>query len=380
MISLMATCCHNKIVKGLLPFMANMAITATPFDMEDLIARLVFDLTATPVFGVDPGCLSPDMPSMHVAAAMNTVMEVAFFRQTVWSSFWKVMRWLNVGAERKIAAAHVVLHGFVTEMMEKRKARHVHIDGEQYMVASVDVFSYYINDPEYTDELFRKTLLNYMIGGRDTIGTVLPWLFYGLAKNPGVVSSIRKELAPIVSRKGDAVISKDLQDNKMVVFEPQETKTLVYLQATLLESLRLYPPGPIEREQVLADDTLPRGHKVHRGETILVPIYAIGRMESVWGRDCHEYKPERWISKDGTKLLYVPSCKFMAFNSGPRMFLGKDIAIMQMKTIVATMVWNFDVEVLEGQSIKPKLSCLLQMENGLMVTVKKRDECKRVMS
>jgi cytochrome P450 len=56
------------------------------------------------------------------------------------------------------------------------------------------------------------------------------------------------------------------------------------------------------------------------------------------------------------------------------MCLGKDIAIMQMKTIVATVVWNFDVEVLEGQSIKPKLSCLLQMQNGLMVTVRQREE------
>jgi cytochrome P450 len=54
---------------------------------------------------------------------------------------------------------------------------------------------------------------------------------------------------------------------------------------------------------------------------------------------------------------------------------GKDIAIMEMKTIVAAVLWNFDAEVLEGQSIKPKLSILLQMENGLMVTVKRRKEC-----
>jgi hypothetical protein len=52
--------------------------------------------------------------------------------------------------------------------------------------------------------------------------------------------------------------------------------------------------------------------------------------------------------------------------------MGKDIAIAQMKTIVAAVVWNFDMEVLEGQTIKPKLSSILQMNNGLMMMVKRR--------
>jgi cytochrome P450 len=55
------------------------------------------------------------------------------------------------------------------------------------------------------------------------------------------------------------------------------------------------------------------------------------------------------------------------------MCLGKDIAIMQMKTAVAAIVWNFDVEVLEGQSVHPKFSCILQTKNGLMMKVKKRE-------
>jgi cytochrome P450 len=324
-ISLMASCCHGKVAKGLLPFLDRMANTRTPFDMQELIGRLVFDQTATPVFGVDPGFLSPDMPSMHAADAMNTVMEVAFFRQIVSSSFWKMMRLLNIGTERKLAAAHKVLHGFVTEMMEKRNAaRQLGNDEEVHdKVTSIDILSYYITDPECSDVMLRKTLLNYMIGGRDTIGTALPWLLYNLANNPSVVSRIRKELAPIASHKGggDDVVAMD--PGKMVVFEPAETKPLVYLQATLFESLRLYPPGPIERKNVMGDDILPSGHRVRRGEAILVSIYAIGRMESVWGKDCHEFRPERWLSEDGTRLQYAPSCKILAFNSGPRMCLGR---------------------------------------------------------
>lgn len=159
----------------------------------------------------------------------------------------------------------------------------------------------------------------------------------------------------------------------MVIFEPNETKSLVYLRAVLYETLRLYPAAPLERKVVAADDIMPSGHEVHTGDTIFISLHSMGRMQGIWGKDCLNYNPDRWFSEDGNKLRYIPSHKFLAFNSGPRMCLGKDIAVMQMKTVIASTLWNFDVEVMEGQSIQPKPSCILEMKNGLMVKLKKRE-------
>uniref|UniRef100_A0ACD5UBW8 Uncharacterized protein n=1 Tax=Avena sativa TaxID=4498 RepID=A0ACD5UBW8_AVESA len=370
----MTACCLDKVENGLLPAFNHMASTGTPFDMQDLITRFVFDLTATPVFGVDPGLLSPDMLPMDRAVAMDTVMEVAMFRHAVPASCWKMMRRLNVGPERKLAAAHTVLRGFVTEMMERRKQKKEPAVGNEGAAnsSSVDILSSYINDPDYQDDgLLRATLINYMIAGRDTIGTTLPWVFYNLAQNPRVVALIRNELSPIAARKAAAAAATGASN--MVVFEPEETRSLAYMKASLYESLRLYPPGPIERKTVVADDVMPSGHEVHAGDTLFISLHSMGRMEGVWGKDCLEYNPDRWLSEDGQKLRYVPSHKFLAFNSGPRMCLGKDIALMQMKTVVAAVVWNFDVELVQGQRIEPKPSCILQMKNGLMLKIKKRE-------
>ncbi|KAK3123040.1 hypothetical protein QOZ80_8AG0622860 [Eleusine coracana subsp. coracana] len=372
MVSLMSGCSLEKVAKGLVPFLTRMATTRTAFDLQDLIARFAFDFTVMPIFSVDPGLLSSEMPPMDAAEAMDTVMAVGLLRQTMPASCWKLMRWLNTGPEKKLAAAHSTLYRFVMEMIEKRKAKN--LDKEQ---DTVDVVSSYIHDPEFNDDLLRATLILYMVAGRDTIGSSLPWFFCNLAKNPHVVSAIRKELKPVVLfRKHAATTSNDT--NTIVVFEAEDLKALVYLQAALLESLRLYPPGPIVRKTVLKDDVMPSGHEVRSGDTVLISPYALGRMESVWGKDWRDYRPERWLSDDGLKLRYVPSHKFLAFNSGPRMCIGKDIAIMQMKIAAAAIVWNFDMEVLRGQTIEPKLSCLLQMKNGLMVTVNKREEIIQV--
>ncbi|CAM0952933.1 unnamed protein product [Alopecurus aequalis] len=365
----MSTCCRDMLENNLLPRLIDVAGTGTPFDMQELMARFMFDLTATTLIGVDPGLMSSDMPPMDVSDAMDTVMEVGFVRHMMPAYCWKAMRWVNIGPERNLMVAHTVLRGFVAEMMEMRKkieaGGHVGNDKEQ---EEVYILSSYITDPDYVgDDLFRATLLGFMLAGRDTIATTLPWIFYILAQRPDVVSTLRNELSPIASHK---VAGMGL----MVIFEPEETKALVYLGAVLYETLRLYPPGPFVRKTVLTDDSMPSGHVVKAGDTIIVSFHSIGRMENVWGEDCLDYNPDRWLSKDsGDKLRYVPSHKFLAFNSGPRICPGKDIAIMQMKTIVAAVVWNFNMEVVEGQTIQPKSSCLLQMKNGLKMMLKKRD-------
>ncbi|KAE8808744.1 Cytochrome P450 86A1 [Hordeum vulgare] len=357
--------CHDKVKDHLLPLLARIASTSASFDMQEIMARLMFDITALTVFGVDPGFLSLDMPPIDASLAMDTVMEVGFLRHTMPASLWKTLRWLNIGHERRLHEANKVLRRFVVDTMERRKT-----NGGQDEDGEVvgDILSLYINDPDYADDdLLCGTLISFMLAGRDTIGTTLPWIFYSLAQNPNVVSTICSELSPIASHK----VARGMGDT--VIFEPEETKSLVYLRATLYETLRLYPPAHMERKTVVADDTMPSGHEVYAGDAVYISLYSMGRMESLWGKDCLDFNPNRWLLEDSNKLKYVPSNKFLAFNSGPRMCPGKEIAVVQMKTIIAAVVWNFDLELVEGQSIQPKLSCLLQMKNGLMMKLKKRE-------
>ncbi|XBI87168.1 hypothetical protein VPH35_025298 [Triticum aestivum] len=363
----MAAYLCGKVENNLLPLFTRMAIADTSFDMQELMSRLMFDLAATPLFGVDPGLLSSDMPPMDAAVALDMVMEVGFFRLMMPASCWKSMRWLNIGPERKLDMARMVLRELVREMMEKRKITTCHF-GHGKEQESVDIISSFLEDPDYANvDLLHAVIISYMLAARDTIATTLTWIFYNLAQNPNIVSIIRNELSPIASRKVAVGVCTP------VIFEPEETKSLVYLTATLYETLRLYPPAPVLRKTVAVDDIMPSGHEVHAGDTIFISVHSMGRMEAVWGKDCLDYNPHRWLSDDGNNLRYVPSHKFLAFNSGPRMCLGKDIAVMQMNTVIATTVWNFDVQLVKGQRIQPKPSIILEMENGLIVKLKKRE-------
>jgi cytochrome P450 len=94
-------------------------------------------------------------------------------------------------------------------------------------------------------------------------------------------------------------------------------------------------------------------------------------MEQIWGEDCLEFKPERWISDRG-QIKHVPSYKFIAFNAGPRKCIGKDMSFVQMKMVAVALLWKFKIQVVEGHSITPRASIVIRMKHGFKVKVNKR--------
>ncbi|CAL1358158.1 unnamed protein product [Linum trigynum] len=97
----------------------------------------------------------------------------------------------------------------------------------------------------------------------------------------------------------------------------------------------------------------------------------MGRMEEIWGEDCTEFKPERWISEKGN-IIHVPSYKLMAFLAGPRTCTGKAIAFLQLKSMASAILWNYKFDMVEGHVVKPTPAMILLMKDGLKMRVSKR--------
>ncbi|KAJ4895118.1 Cytochrome P450 86A4 [Raphanus sativus] len=152
-----------------------------------------------------------------------------------------------------------------------------------------------------------------------------------------------------------------------------EIDRLVYLKAALSETLRLYPSVPEDSKHAENDDVLPDGTFVPAGSSVSYSIYAAGRMKSTWGEDCLEFIPERWISPVDGKFINHDQYRFVAFNAGPRICLGKDLAYLQMKSIAAAVLLRHRITVVPGHKVEQKMSLTLFMKNGLMVNLHKRD-------
>ncbi|XP_037460596.1 noroxomaritidine synthase 2-like isoform X2 [Triticum dicoccoides] len=304
------------------------------------------------------------LPVVPFARAMDDVLATVILRHIIPPACWRLMYRYELGPEKKMAVARRTIDQFAADMIAKRKSEH-NLCGESVSESS-DMLSSFISNGDASDEFLRDTAVNLLLAGRDTTGTALSWFFYLLCKNPRVEQRILDELAPIAATKMLATA------NDMVVFDVGELSNIVYLHAALCECLRLYPPVPFLHKAAAAGDVLPSGHEMKAGDKILIYSYSMGRMEGVWGMDCMELRPERWLADD-RKLRYEPSYKFMAFNAGPRTCLGKEVAFTQMKVVAAAVLWNFAVEAVPGHVVEPKLSIILHMKNGFAVALKRRN-------
>lgn len=152
-----------------------------------------------------------------------------------------------------------------------------------------------------------------------------------------------------------------------LIFE--ELYQLIYFKAVLSETLRLYPLMLEDSKHVIADDALLDGTFVPKGSNITFSIYSTGRMKFIWGDDCLEFKPERWLSKDGKKFEAKYQFQFVAFHAGPRIWLDKDLAYLQMKSIAVAVLLRHRLMVAPRHKVEQKTSLTLFMKYGLKVNV-----------
>ena len=336
-------------------------------DLQDVFHRFTFDSACLVVLGFDPNCLSIEFPDVSHAKAFDQIEECLLYRHIVPESCWKLQRWLQIGIEKKLSSAWKIFDQFIYKCISSRQeelsqSKALKTEEEKFdLLTALEEQVEEIGGIIKSDKFLRDTAFNLMVAGRDTISAGLTWLFWIVATHPHVEAKILEE------------IKEHLLDNgKSKDFNIDEISNLVYLHGVICESLRLYPPVPFEHKCSVQFDILPSGHSISPNTTMLCSLYSMGRMESIWGQDYMDFKPERWISERG-RILHAPSFKFIAFNAGPRTCIGKDIAFIQMKIIASAIIWNYHVHVVEGHPVSPSISILLHMKHGLKVRISKRN-------
>ncbi|XLR13638.1 hypothetical protein HN51_034540 [Arachis hypogaea] len=219
-------------------------------------------------------------------------------------------------------------------------------------------------------KLLRDNAISLLLAGRDTISSGLSWFFWLVSTHPFVEAKILEEI------RANFITN---EENWLITSRLENLNKLVYLHGALCEALRLFPPVPFEHKSAVKSDILPSGHRVNANTMGIYSLYSMGRMEQIWGEDCLEFKPERWISEKGS-IIHIPSYKFIAFNAGPRSCLGKNITFIQMKIVAIALLCNFQFEVVEGHNnVYPCVSIILHMKHGLKVKVTKRGGTNIIM-
>lgn len=377
---------NHEIEHRLVPLLSRAAKEGRVFDLQRVFQRFMFDTICDVAFGFDPRCLDPEMivddglVGSEFARAFDDASEICIFRLlNPIPAIWKVKRLLDVGSERRFREAVMVLDEYAMKIIESKETeleRSKKTDGNhnedddddmdlltRFMRLKIDLD--FKSDHEKR-KFYRDVVISFILAGRDTTASALTWFFWLISGHPHCHQKIYDEISPIMNQYHSALGYEDL-------------KKFDYLHAALSESMRLFPPVPMNSRVALSNDTLPDGTLVRKGWMADYSAYAMGRMEKVWGEDCREFRPERWLDEKGE---YRPfdQFKYPVFHCGPRICLGKDMAYVQMKMVAAVVIYGFEV-VAEDRGGTPErmgrppynVSLVMKMKGGLRVKVRRRE-------
>ncbi|KAL0910440.1 hypothetical protein M5K25_021424 [Dendrobium thyrsiflorum] len=344
-----------EIRDRVLPLLSSLSssVAAAPIDLQDVFRRFAFDNICKISFGLDPACLDLSLPLSEFAAAFDLASMMSARRAVVAAPIvWKVKRMFNLGSEKDLRRSIRLVNDLADEVIRQRR--------KLGFASNHDLLSRFMASVD-DDKYLRDIVISFLLAGRDTVASGLTTFFLVISQHPNVISAIREEVDAFAGGKTALPTYEDL-------------RRMHYVHAALYESMRLFPPVQFDSKFCLEDDVLADGTFVRKDTRVTYHPYAMGRMEAIWGSDCLDFNPERWL-QDG---VFTPAnqFKYPVFQGGLRVCLGKEMAIMEMKTVIVTILREFNVEPVGSDrlSLKPKFAAGLtaSLAGGLPVRVSKR--------
>ncbi|XP_052766215.1 cytochrome P450 2U1-like [Mya arenaria] len=178
-------------------------------------------------------------------------------------------------------------------------------------------------DSPSTKETLWRTLHELMAAGSETSATTLNWLIQLLVVFPDTQEKLYNEIV------------KSIRDDAPSV---RDKGSIPYVEATILETLRIGSNIPLSMPHFTLDDVFFRGYLIPKGTTIL-PNLASVHYDPLIFQDPLTFKPERFLDKD--ELRVIPSSNVIPFSLGQRSCLGESLARIELFMYITVLVKRY---------------------------------------
>lgn len=177
----------------------------------------------------------------------------------------------------------------------------------------------------------RDEIATFIVAGHETIASALTWSIHLLGQNPDEQEKLHND-----------------PSRSEMVFN---------------ETLRLYPPAWVITRRTTEDVEID-GVSIPNNSLVIMSPWVSQRSEKVYEKPL-EFNPERM--KDGPPLI-----GFLPFGAGPRICIGRDVALLEGKLIVADIFKNWQITPLHNEEVAVDASVTLRPLHGLPMRIARR--------
>ncbi|KAG4077367.1 hypothetical protein HA402_009768 [Bradysia odoriphaga] len=212
------------------------------------------------------------------------------------------------------------------------------------------------NNGKLTTDMILSQALMFFFAGTEGPATLLVYGLYELAKNPDVQQRLYDEIAPVMD-----------MDN--CIDDVTLTK-LEYLDMFVCEVLRMYSSSVIARRCQSKYHLPGTDIVIQPGTNVHTPIYGIHHDEEYYPNP-FSFNPDNFTDEAKRKR---PSGAYLTFGIGPRACIAQKFGLIQGKSAICHLVYNFHVKTCWRTESPPKgsIESMYLPINGLWLTLDDR--------
>ncbi|KAL0717215.1 hypothetical protein Bca4012_066537 [Brassica carinata] len=219
----------------------------------------------------------------------------------------------------------VILRGIINKRLRAREAGEAPSDDLLGILLESNLGQAKGNEMSIEDVMEECKL--FYFAGQETTSVLMVWTMVLLSQHKDWQARAREEVKQVFGDKEP---------------DTEGLNQLKVMTMILYEVLRLYPPAvqltrAIHKEMKLGNLILPGGVQIN------LPILLVHRDTELWGKDASEFKPERF--KDGVSKATKGQVSFFPFAWGPRICIGQNFALMEIKMALALILKRFSFEI-----------------------------------
>jgi cytochrome P450 len=196
-----------------------------------------------------------------------------------------------------------------------------------------------------TDREIRDEVMVTLFGGYEATADALTWTWHLLDEHPAIDETFREELATVLG-------------GRTPTFD--ELTRLTYTSQVAQESMRLFPPFWFLNRTAHGPDEI-GGYPIPAGAQILLCPYATHRHPDIWTVP-EAFRPERF---EPEAIAARPRHSYLPFGTGPRMCIGRHLALMEMQLILAMVAQRYRPRLAPGFFVDPKIGTSLRAKGGM---------------
>jgi len=212
--------------------------------------------------------------------------------------------------------------------------RRAQVDIEQFDFLSIYLSATDKSGNGFTNDELLDELMTLIVAGYETSAGTLNWAWYLIARNAEAERQLLQEAR-----------QKLAQPN---LIDQESLTDMVYAQALLEETLRLYPPVWLFTRRAEHNDVF-TDFDVSAGADIYLSPYILHRTKEYWP-DPDRFDPDRFGPHGQYKKGDRP---YFPFSLGPRRCLGEYFSFLEMKVHLGLLIQNFHMTL--ATEIEPEL-------------------------